>query len=106
MKVRLIKGPFAGKVINHPEAGTEVIRIKGDKPMTREQRYEHAYQQYKSLDYYAGSLTPRPVTTADYKICYRVHSTGGPDGQFFNLPCQHPDGSIFYEYVKNSRKDW
>ena len=97
-KIRLYRGPFNGKVMEHPSAGANEITIRGPKPMTRKQRYEWEREWYMNgpFDYImnaqgqfkSNSLRAFPQVTANYKICI------GP-GHF---PLRHPDGSIFYEW--------
>lgn len=99
MKVRLYRGPFDGKVMEHTAAGANEIRIVGPKRMSRKQRYEWEREQYmnRPYDYFvldkSGRVTPSqrngfPHVVVNYKICI------GPG----HVPMRHPDGSIFYEW--------
>lgn len=85
MKIRLYRGPFNGKVMEHPLAGRNEIGITGPKPMSRKQRHEWQWNQMRNHPYMVAAF---PTIKAYYKICI---GTGG-------FPLRHPDGSIFYEW--------
>jgi len=98
-KIRLYRGPFDGKVLDHRDAGRNEIVLRGTKPMTRKQKYEFqrdlyastAYNPYQPLDHQL------PIVTARYRIVM-MFANG------VSVPCQHPDGSLFYEWDQPRRK--
>lgn len=105
MKARLVKGPFAGRVIKWN--GSPTLIMAGPKKMTRKQQWDLHINQINS-GYYGGPLRS-PQVEAEYRIAYRVHSTGdvlADNAIMANLPCMHPDGSIFYEYVEGSKREY
>lgn len=105
MKARLVKGPFAGRVVDY--TGDPILKMSGPKKMTRKQKFEHSMDQMNKYGYYGG-YTGGPRVEAEYRIAYRVHSSGSvwqDNVTVVNLPCMHPDGSIFYEYVEGSRRE-
>lgn len=106
-KVRLVGGPGGGKVINHPRPGANDIVVRVPKKMTRKKRFELMADAYSNPQYYMTTRidTFRPIigmVEARYTVAVR---TQGYSGKFLNISCQHPDGSIFYEYVEGSRRD-
>lgn len=104
MKVRLVKGPFGGKVLDHPAPGRNELIYRGPKRMTRKARYEYEIERRNTVrDYgYYGGPTGGPHVEARYKIAMRAHQA--INGQIIMAPCYHPDGSIFYEYIKDSER--
>lgn len=93
-KVRLVKGPFAGKVMEiSGMAGQSEVFIKGPKQLSRKQRYD-LYSNQQQNPYHS---VPRiPIIEARYKIAMANYMT----------PCQHPDGSYFYTYVEGSKREY
>lgn len=104
-KVRLVKGPFAGKVMESPDAGRTVITLVGPKPMTRKQKYAYEASQWKQnrAAFLPATYVWYPHVKASYQIAMRPHPTGHGVTM---VPCMHPDGSLFYEYVPDSKKDY
>jgi hypothetical protein len=114
-KVRLVKGPFAGKVVeSNSPAGSTYVRLVMPKPMSRKQKYQ--WQR----DYLMNnlSMSPRsllskemdmhpyfPRVSAEYKIVMRPLFMAGSTTANY-VPCMHPDGSFFYEYVPDSKKEY
>lgn len=100
MKVRLWKGPFNGKVIEH--SLDSVIRMTGPKKLTRDQKYKF-FAESQTYPYH--HLTPRVV--ADYQMVMRP-MTFEYRGELIyqQTPVVHPDGSYFYEYIKDSKRDF
>lgn len=99
MKIRLVGGPFGGQIKEVGSlSGLDTVRLVGPKKMTRKQKHEF---RINNLPY--GPLQPEPMVAAAYRIAMRVHSNGN---EMVQMPCMHPDGSLFYEYVKNSKKDY
>lgn len=118
MKVRLIRGPFSGKVfdISAQEFGQNYIRIAGHKKLSRKEK-EKAWR-----DFYTTSVPDwthpvgipvgpnGPVVRAEYRLVMvpnpnaRVITTvaGVYTQSAVNamIPSVHPDGSLFYEYVR------
>jgi hypothetical protein len=69
--------------------------------MSRKEKWEFASDWYSSGKYIYGS--PRyPQVEAHYRQAIRPHTSGY---QVVNMPCMHPDGSIFYEYVEGTKKE-
>lgn len=112
-KVRLVKGPFAGKTIdlNYPR-GQTVISITAPKPMSRKKKYEWQRQFImNNLSSPHPSLLSKemdsnpyyPKIRADYRLVVMPHY--GQAGVSM-VACQHPDGSLFYEYVPDSKKEF
>lgn len=103
MKIKLYKGPFSGK--SYTTDGREELVVSGPKPMTRKQKYEHQVNAAGGFNNF-GSWTPRifPRVEARYRMVYRVHETG--NGMLCNVPCMHPDGSVFFEYVPGSKQEF
>ena len=100
IKVRLVKGPFGGKVMEFrgPE---EIIVINGPKRMTRRQRYEEAISN-RNYNYLPADI-PNKMVRARYQKAIRPMS--GNDGIMHYVHLQHPDGSFFYEFVKGSKEE-
>lgn len=101
MKVRLVKGPFGGKVYDVPANETIIIRDK--KRMTREQQYNYQVEQYQKHGPHVGYGYPRgrmPLVEATYRRAVRPHYVGHNVAM---ITCQHPDGSIFYEWTGDKR---
>ena len=108
-KVRLVKGPFGGRVVGCSSSGSNEIKITGPTPMTRLQRHRwqlEAYRQFNFTIGIHGDITESPQfprTSALYRLAVKPHH--GP-GTVATVACMHPDGSLFYEYVEGSRKDF
>lgn len=100
MKVRLWRGPFNGKVIEHrPDP---VIQMTGPKKLTREQKYK-LFRESQTYPYH--NLTPRIV--ADYQMVMRpVTFEHRGEIIYQPMPVVHPDGSYFYEHIKGSTQEW
>lgn len=122
-KVRLVGGPFGGKIIDEPRYhGQNEIIMTGPKKMTRKRKMEILSDPNYYPMYYA-SQQGAPDSWKDVRLIdgriearYRrsIHphfaqaSTSDSDEygvRLYSLPCVHPDGSVFYEYVEGSRKD-
>lgn len=96
-KVRLVRGPFAGKVDDtQMHAGVSSLRYRGPKPMTRKQRYEH---HFKASQNPYHSVPRIPMVSAEYEIAMTFF-------EGHRIPCQHPDGSYFYTYVEGSKREF
>ena len=96
-KVRLVKGPFAGKVDDSPySAGVSSLHYRGPKPMTRKQRYEFNMKAYQNPYH---SVPRIPMVSAEYEIAMTIF-----EGR--RIPCQHPDGSYFYVYKEGSKREF
>lgn len=112
-KVRLVKGPFAGKVMDvKGPAGQTDIFITAPKPMSRRERYEwqrsvivnQTYPPFPTLLSKDMDSHPHfPRVRAEYRIVMRPHYG---QGGMHVVACQHPDGSFFYEYVPDSKKEY
>lgn len=102
MKVRLVKGPFGGKVMDVSEQ--ETITITGPKRETREQKYNRMAENFSSgqfRTYWGHEATP--MVRATYRRAVRPHYS--LDGsRTFLLACVHPDGSVFYEWTGDKRE--
>lgn len=97
MKVKLYKGPFNGK--SYQTDGRNEILIRGPKPMNRRQRWEWERENYSVY-----SMQRFPTVEARYRIAMRAIQTG--PNSLVNAPATHPDGSVFYEYVKDSKREY
>lgn len=116
-KVRLVGGPFGGKVMDHPATGRNEIVIQGPKKMTSKQKWEWMEDQYKIHGYRPhfdnnGAYTISglyPRVEARYRVAVRPHYGynyhSGTDFYGANIACMHPDGSLFYEYVEGSKRE-
>lgn len=112
-KVRLVKGPFAGKVMDVKcPAGQTDIFITAPKPMSRKAKYQwqrdyllnHLSAPHPSLLSKEMEQNPHfPRVRAEYRIVMRPHYG---QGGMHVVACQHPDGSYFYEYVPDSKKEY
>lgn len=118
MKVRLIRGPFSGKVfdISPQEFGQNYIRITGYKKLSRKEK-EQAWR-----DFYTTSqpnwMDPRAIpggplgerVSAEYRLVMvqnpnariNLYSAGTYTQSAVNalIPSVHPDGSLFYEFAR------
>jgi len=95
-KVRLVKGPFSGKVMDISGAsGQTYVAVVGTKPMSRKQKYEWQRNQYQNAIFNAMPA-PFPTVRAEYQIAMAAPG----------VPCQHPDGSYFYTYIEGSKKEY
>ena len=112
-KVRLVKGPFAGKTmdLNYPR-GQTLISVTAPKPMSRKAKYQwqrdyllnHLHAPHPSLLSKEMEQNPYyPKVRADYRLVIQPHY--GQSGVHM-VACQHPDGSLFYEYVPDSKKEY
>ena len=104
MKVRLVKGPFSGRVFEGD--GRNDLIVNGPKKMTRKARYEWERDQYQNYAAYGPHTSTRarlPMVEARYKICMGMFNNGYT---MVHAPLRHPDGSIFYEYVANSKREY
>lgn len=118
-KVRLIKGPFGGKVMNTREPeGTNIIRVTGTPKLTREQRYEFEKKAYAKgsgyMDWSKGTYAHNvfPIVEAEYQLCIAPRRLISPShvvlthdtaSQIIETICMHPDGSFFYEFTGNKK---
>lgn len=101
-KIRLYKGPLSGKVMDHPNAGANELVVRGDKRMSRREKYEFGIEHYKNTSYY-GQPVRYPMVEARYRLVLRAVQQGGG---FINAVCTHPDGSLFYEYVEGTKREF
>ena len=115
MKVRFVGGPFGGqaKNITLSDYGRDEIIMRGPKKMTRKQKWEWMQDNrgasWERIGHTTGgspvSVSPypaMPIVEARYRLSMRPHHNGY---QVANLPCMHPDGSLFYEYVDKSKRE-
>lgn len=112
MKIRLVGGPFGGKVEKSPNLyGRNEIVMRGPKKMTRKEKWEWQNEQYEK-----NRMDSRhyPIEYPRVEARYRI-SRHPQSPTYHNpitgvvsaiMPCMHPDGSIFYEYVEGSKKEW
>lgn len=118
MKVRLIRGPFAGKVMSIPDHdyGRNTIQITGVKKMTRKQKEQMWRDFYTTSapdwrDPTSIASGPRgQIVAADYNLVMvpnpmyarslNYPTTYTTSSVNYTIPSVHPDGSIFYEYVR------
>lgn len=112
MKVRLVKGPFGGKVLDHPAPGRNELIYRGPKRMSRKKQWEMMADRTGYYESVSGRWLP-PHVEARYKICMGWFSNKGslvdptgPEVAVIHAPLYHPDGSIFYEYVKGSERQY
>lgn len=105
MKARLFRGPFNGKVIE-TDGRTEIL-YAGPKPMSKRKRWERAAELYKEGTppyYYNGNGIDHIIDQENHvRSVYRMamRTNIGPGGMVQRSFCYHPDGSIYYEWVKN-----
>ena len=100
-KIRLYKGPLSGKVMEHPRAGANELVVLGGKKMSRKEKYEFDLAHYRNNFY--GQPIRYPMVEARYKLVVRAVQVGGG---FANAVCTHPDGSLFYEYVEGTKREF
>ena len=100
-QIRFVGGPFGGKVIDAGSLyGRNDIVYRGPKKMTRKQQYE---AMRDSQNFYQGVYGyAKPQVEARYQLAIRPHGVGE---NYIMAPCQHPDGSLFYEYVEGSKRE-
>jgi hypothetical protein len=108
MKIRLVGGPLSGKVIND-NAGRESLIVAGAKKMSRKALSDWMFKASGNT-YLAGvpaNRMYRPSVTAEYRKAYvTVIESGVINGPIAReIPCVHPDGSYFYNYVRTVRDD-
>lgn len=97
-KVRLVGGPFGGKVMNFD--GGAMLIMRGPKKMSRKARYEWMRDNQQS---FYSSRAPGPIVEAKYELCT------GPFGNHTTVvmaPLRHPDGSLFYKYIEGTKREW
>lgn len=98
IKARLYKGPHNGKIIQC-DGRTEIV-VRYPKKLTRKQQYD----LYTSAFPVSPIMPHLPYVEARYRMIVRPHpNLGGMS--FTNVVCIHPDGSYFYEYVKDSKRE-
>lgn len=104
MKIRFVKGPFGGKTLNYSDAGRNEIIYRGPKRMTRKARYEYERNRMQNLNNYGyyGGMAGGPQVEARYRLCMGMFNDGH---SMVHAPLRHPDGSLFYEYVKDSIRE-
>jgi len=108
MKIRLVGGPLGGRVIKD-NAARESIIVSGAKKMSRKALGDWMFKV--SGNTYLATVQPnrmyRPTVTAEYrKACVTVVESGFLSGPMVReIPCVHPDGSYFYNYVRTLRDD-
>ena len=116
-KIRLVGGPFGGKVMEHPYPGSREIILRDKKRMTRKQQWEWIRDHQSDMvflskypdPFKAAIRSSLPMVEARYRIAMHPHSPTMHDpftgrSKAF-MPAMHPDGSTFYEYVEGSRRD-
>lgn len=113
MKVRFVGGPMGGQVKKLSVGyGQNDIVMRGPKKMTRQEK--HAYMMENlgpfqpaghtsaGFPVSAAKYGAMPMVEARYKLAMRPQTNGY---NLSNMPCMHPDGSLFYEYVEGSKRD-
>lgn len=107
MKARLYRGPFNGKVVDCD--GRTEIYIRGPKRMSRKARYEAEAEWFRTSNYPYSRYRPQEVE-AVYRICTDHYpspvalvppNTPISSVQVVTSVLRHPDGSIFYEFVRS-----
>jgi len=93
MKIRLWRGPLDGRVV--VASFGNVAIVSGPKKMSRKKLAEWRHNQ----EWRAGGMGfyvrgHRPMVECEYR---RVTLAS-------NFPSMHPDGSVFYEYVRTIRE--
>lgn len=101
-KIRLYKGPLSGKVMEHPNAGANELIVRGGKKLSRREKYEFEVAHYQNHFVY-GQPVRYPMIEARYRLVMRAVPAGGG---FANVVCTHPDGSLFYEYVEGTKREF
>lgn len=98
-KIRTVKGPLGNRTFEVTTRGINEIVLTGPKRMSRRQKWEAmrdvAYNSPYGVPVGANAMN----ITARYRISMRIVDTG--HGTAY-VPCMHPDGSIFYEFVEGS----
>lgn len=95
--VRLVGGPFGGKRMDVSDAGANEIIIRGQKRLTRKQRYE----MMRNDPFFYNNYGRVPIVMARYQLSIRPHVN---QDYMANLPCMHPDGSLFYEFTGEKKE--
>lgn len=92
-KIRTVKGPLGGKTMYVGNlVGRNEIVLTGPKRETRQQKWDRmASQPYM--------ISRGPYIEARYRLARRILQQGGT---VVTVPCMHPDGSYFYEFVEGS----
>lgn len=102
-KIRLVGGPLSGRVVKD-NTNRETVVVVGHKKMSRKALADWMFKASGST--YLPSVQPnrmyRPTVTAEYRRA-RVMVAEGM--RFMDIPCVHPDGSYFYNYVRTIRDD-
>lgn len=99
-KIRLVGGPFGGKVMDSSNFGRNVIIITGPKRMTRKQQYDWFVNNV--ANHASSPIRPPPRVQAKYELCI------GPFADSSSMvmaPLRHPDGSLFYKYLEGSKRE-
>lgn len=99
-KIRLYKGPLSGKVMEHANAGANELVVRDKKRLTRAQRYDMLRD--RNLNYH-GQPVRYPMVEARYRLVFRAVQHGGG---LADAVCTHPDGSLFYEYVEGTKREF
>lgn len=94
MKIRLVKGPFGGRVMQGDGRNDIIIRDK--KKMNRQQQFEWFRNFSDSYN------RPFPQVEARYQIAMGNFVQGHT---MVYAPLRHPDGSLFYEFVEGSKRE-
>ena len=98
-KVRLVGGPFGGKVFKDcPQYGQNDLIYTGPKKLSRKQQYDFLSNQMSNS--WSHQL---PRVEARYTICMDYFGNGA---QIVYAPMRHPDGSLFYKYVEGSKREY
>ena len=104
-KIRLVGGPFGGKVMEDPNLyGRNDIVMRGPKKMTRKQQYEFFVNNDRMGTFpRPGFADAFPRVEARYELCV---SHFGDGVTMVMAPMRHPDGSLFYKYIEGSKREY
>lgn len=100
MKIRLWRGPLDGKILEGNYG--EIAIVSGPKKMSRKQMYEwRAKNNWSQVTPDAYMRPFRPMVRCEYRRV-RVTTTDMKNGSvvFHDIPCIHPDGSLFYVHER------
>lgn len=122
-RVRLVGGPAGGKVLEESatrRCGPNEIIVRVPRKMTRKRKIEIMTDPNYYPTYYASAQgTPgswRDIRMIDGMVEARYRMSVHPHFARYqfppelgmsvhNIPCMHPDGSVFYEYIEGSKRD-
>jgi hypothetical protein len=110
-KIRLVGGPFGGKVMDSPNFGRNVIILTGPKRMTRRQQYDWFVNNVANPT--SSPIRPQPRVQAKYELCIgpfvdssSINNTNTMMANMVMAPLRHPDGSLFYKYIEGSKREF